>query len=696
MNPYAIAPLISLILLLAGGFYIIRKGTRRIFNWLFALVVFVLSMMEFGNFMVFSAKDSTGALFWQRWALTALLFLPFCWTLISLIFARENYQELIRKWKWYLTVLFALSLWFLFFIIKKSLITETRVFFKGYGFVLDWSGRNLFLFLLLSLLVILLNFENTYRASKLQQKQAIKYAIRGIGVFLGAYVVLSSLALLFSYIDIRFTVFGSIALITGSLLIIPTIRRSGFAETQVYVGRQAIYTSATLSIVGLYLVMIGLITRLFMKVGFNLTSFLSFLAAFFVFFLFILIIFTRSLTQRLRLFIDRSFYKDKYDYRREWANLNERLSTILNVGELITEVKRLVKQVLGVDSTEVVLLELASLRGGELNSLINGKFETLAEWLLRYGEPISIAELSKKQPYLFEDNRCFLEKLGAYLLVSLNAKQKLLGILTVGKKQGQRAFSHEDTEFLKLISRQVSVAILNVRLSEELIVSREMEHFHRLSSFLIHDLKNLVSMLSLVLQNAKENFDKPEFRQDALSTVSHTVARMNRLMQKLSTLPKELELRPHLADLNTIVEEAIEKANLKDNRQIKLVKELNGLPLLMIDSEYMEKVIFNLILNAVEAMPRGGTLRIGSRLQEVGASNGRYAELSVSDTGCGMSREFIDKQLFKPFQSTKNKGLGVGLFQSKTIVEAHKGKIEVQSQPNQGTTLVVKLPVSSS
>lgn len=672
MNIYAIAPLISFIFLVAGGLYVIKKGERRIFNWLFAFAIFVLALMEFGNFMLLISSNQMSALFWLRWVLAGLSFLPLSWTILSLIFARENYQVSLRRWGWYLTLLSIATLGFLIFLSKESLIRDAKIVSGIYCFTLGTAGRYFFVFLLLSLVVILLNFENTYRSSKDKQRQRIKYTIRGIGIFIGSYVALSSLALLFSYIDIRFTAFGSIAIITGFLLVARSILKYGFVDTRVYVGRQAIYTSATLSIVGIYLFMVGLITKIILSVGINLKTFFSFLAALFVFILFLTIIFSRQLKEKLRLFIDRSFYKGKYDYRREWGNLSERLGTILNVDELIGEVKGIVKQVLRLDSAEVVL---------------KNPDTELMQWLLRYGEPISIEGLSQKQPRLFEENRQFLEKLGADILVSLNAKQKLLGILAVARKAGQEAFSNEDTELLKNISRQVSIAILNARLSEELIVSQEMEHFHKLSSFLIHDLKNFVSMLSLVVQNARDNFDKLEFRQDALNTISNTVARMNNLMQKLSTLPKELELKPQLTDLNGVVMEALEKSKIQDNRQIRLFKELNGLPKVMVDSEYIEKVILNLILNAVEAMPQGGEIKIGSQRNE------KFVEVTVSDTGCGMPREFIDRQLFKPFQSTKNKGLGIGLFQCKTIVEAHGGEILVESEEGKGTSFKVRLPL---
>ena len=431
---------------------------------------------------------------------------------------------------------------------------------------------------------------------------------------------------------------------------------------------------------GIYLLIVGLVTKIFIKMGFSLSAFLSFLAAFFVFFLFISLIFSRSLKQRLSLFIDRSFYRNRYDYRREWGNLNERLGTLLDMDELIAEVKNIVKQILQVETADVLLENLDA---------------ELTEWLLRYGEPISIEELSRKQPGLYEQNRQNLEKSGAYILVSLNAKQKLLGILAVGNKAQPKTFSNEDTELLKNISRQVSVAILNARFSEELIVTREMEHFHKLSSFIIHDLKNSISMLSMLARNADKNFDNPEFQRDALDTISGTIAKMNKLMQKLSALPKKLELNTKPANINALIEETVSKSKIDSMPSIKLLKQFDDIPQLTIDAEYMQEVIRNLLLNAIEAMPNGGSLTIETGLyKDTGSLNGKYVQMSFKDTGCGMSGEFIHSRLFKPFQSSKGRGFGIGLYQCKTIIEAHKGKIDAESRPGEGTTFTIRLPLN--
>jgi hypothetical protein len=369
----------------------------------------------------------------------------------------------------------------------------------------------------------------------------------------------------------------------------------------------------------------------------------------------------------------------KYNYPREWSNLSERLGTILDEDELINQSKKIVKQVLDVDSVRVVL---------------ENPDTELMQWLLRYGEPISIEELSRRQPALYEKNRWFLEKLDVCILVSLNAKQKLLGMLAVGRKDGQRAFSNEDRELLKLISRQVSISILNARLSQELIVSQELEHFHKFSSFLIHDLKNFVSMLSMVAQNAANNSVSPESQKDSLATISGTITKMNRLMQKLSTLPKKLELKIKPANINLLIEEIIDKLKIDYIPAIRLFRLFNYVPELKLDTEYIRKVVLNLFLNAIEAMPDGGNLIIKTNYREgIDASDGSYVQIMVIDTGCGMTGEFIQQRLFKPFQSNKHKGIGIGLFQCKSIVEAHGGEILVKSQEGKGTTFMVRLPV---
>jgi len=206
--------------------------------------------------------------------------------------------------------------------------------------------------------------------------------------------------------------------------------------------------------------------------------------------------------------------------------------------------------------------------------------------------------------------------------------------------------------------------------------------------FFIHDLKNLASMLSLTMQNLPSHFDNPEFRNETLRVISQSVAKMNAMCGRLSLMTKKVDLRRREVDLNGLIAGALHEMN--GSIRYPIIQDLHPLPSLSVDPEQIQKVLVNLVLNATQAMEQSGEIRVATgRMEE-------WAVLSVQDRGCGMSPEFIRKSLFQPFQTTKSDGLGIGLFQCKKIVEAHQGKIEVESEMGAGTTFRVILPVYSN
>jgi putative PEP-CTERM system histidine kinase len=261
-------------------------------------------------------------------------------------------------------------------------------------------------------------------------------------------------------------------------------------------------------------------------------------------------------------------------------------------------------------------------------------------------------------------------------------------------------------ELLETIGNHLSMAILNAKLSEELVLSKELEFIHKISSFVVHDLKNLISTLSMMLQNAADNMDKPEFRENMLVTISGTVEKIKGLMNKITTMPTDFQLDFQPQGLNSIIKEIVSKIKIDQMAHIQYVEDLRPLPDTSVDREYVERILMNLVVNALEAMHQGGTLRISTRLVEDGTelaadekSAGRASklvEIEVADSGAGMSKEFIKHKLFKPFQTTKEKGLGIGLYQCKEAVEAHGGSIEVKSREGEGTVFMVRLPIVHS
>jgi signal transduction histidine kinase len=182
------------------------------------------------------------------------------------------------------------------------------------------------------------------------------------------------------------------------------------------------------------------------------------------------------------------------------------------------------------------------------------------------------------------------------------------------------------------------------------------------------------------------HYDNPAFREDLLRTMSQSVENINNMCSRLRPLSKELELERVESDLNRLVTNTVK--GLDNALKASLVQELGPALTIDVDPEQIQKVLTNLLLNANEATTDDGVIRVSTEDR-----NG-WAVVSVSDDGCGMSRDFIARSLFKAFQSTKKRGLGIGLFHSKKVVEAHGGKLEVESEPGKGTTFRVVLPLS--
>jgi len=207
-----------------------------------------------------------------------------------------------------------------------------------------------------------------------------------------------------------------------------------------------------------------------------------------------------------------------------------------------------------------------------------------------------------------------------------------------------------------------------------------------MAAFFVHDLKNAASTLNLLLQNLPVHFDDPEFRKDALRGVGKSVHHINHLISRLSQLRHELKIQTVESDLNSVVSAVL--ANFEPDDNFLIEKSLNPLPKIPLDRDQFATVITNLVLNAREAISGSGRLQISTRV------SGSWAVLTTIDNGCGMSEKFLAKDLFRPFQTTKKNGLGIGMFQSKMIVEAHGGRIAVESITGQGTTFRVFLPLT--
>jgi len=753
MSVYSTIKLSSFVVHIILGLYVLRKGPRRGVNQAFSLAVLSIAVMEFGYFMLLISQ---GRVLWTRIALVGQCLVPGNIVLLSMIYGRDNYKDSLRTGKFYLIAIYCISLAFLIAALSGILNAELSGEYPEYVLIFNRTGTFFVVFLLICALVALINLENTYRQAR-QGRKRIKYPTIVFIAMLSFHLLIYSLALGFSYVRMDILIVASITLIAANMCIAYPVIRPEPEGSKIYVGRAVIAKSYTLLLAGVYLLVIGMLGKIVQVIGKNLNFFLAFLIAFFVLLALMAVILSKSLKQRFQSFIERNFYRSRYDYRKEWENFSRRVFSILSMNELLQEVLDTVSETVGSDSVSIMLLDE---RKGEFLSVASKDEKTgndiaipandgFLDWLWRYGRP---AQIGSEGPG---------ERGGEYLLTRLPAssppfpqngvfvpvitEHKLIAIMILGPRtrQPEMPYSQEDMDLLETMANQISIAIINARKSQELALSRELESLYKLSAMLLHDLKSSASMLSLVIQNAADNFDNPEFQRDALSTMSNVVDRIQKLILKLSTAPRkptlerarsvELEPTAQLADLSEVVSSAVARSGVRDLARIKFIEELNTVTELMVDRENMERVILNLILNAVEAIEGEGVITIRTceektqdirhetsdmeqetqnrdtlkSLKSLNVERGTtstisglksdvsYAVVSVSDTGCGMSQEFIRDRLFQPFQTTKDRGLGIGLYQCKAIIDAYGGVIDVQSRQGAGSKFTVKLKISN-
>jgi putative PEP-CTERM system histidine kinase len=242
----------------------------------------------------------------------------------------------------------------------------------------------------------------------------------------------------------------------------------------------------------------------------------------------------------------------------------------------------------------------------------------------------------------------------------------------------------EVRDLLKAAAHAAAAYLKQLVATEALLETRKFDAFNRMSAFVVHDLKNLVAQLSLMLRNAERHRDNPEFQRDMLETVAHVVERMNGLMLQLRTGSTPVE-NPRLVELAPIVERVCSAKTAGGRRvELDLARGVHALG----HEDRLEHVIGHLVQNALDATAERGSVRVS--LQD----DNDYAAIEVADTGVGMSAQFQRERLFKPFETTKPSGMGIGVYESQQYVTGLGGRIAVESSEGGGTRVRVLLPRS--
>lgn len=570
------------------------------------------------------------------------------------------------------------------------LISTVPAIVPWQGMQTRWLG-NLGLVLLTVMGLVLV--EQVYRSSRPEDRWAIKFLCLGLGGLFVYDFYLYANGALFGAIDAQvWAARGYVAALITPLIAVSAARNPQWAAP-VGLSRSMAFHTASLLAAGVYLLLMasaGYYLRLFGGEWGNVVQTIFIFAAAM---LLVLLMFSGTLRARLRVFLSKHFFSYRYDYREEWLKFTRTLTEGRPGEQLCERAVEALAKLLESPGGALWMRESRSSyqRASHWNwADINGTEpadSAFLQWLTRTQWVVDLDEMKTRRDLYGElDAPAWLQQTDdAWLVIPLLLHDELLGFVVLKHSLGKISFNWEVSDLLKVAARQAAAHLAQMRASNQLIVARQFESFNRTTTFVIHDLKNLVAQLSLLLANAEKHKDNPEFQADMLDTVDNAVARMNKVLKQLRR--DDAETRTQSVSLLDILNEAV-----ASKQAFKLRPTLSLPPASLrvrAERERLARAIGHLLQNALEATPPTGSVTLRA-FEDVG-----QAIIEIIDTGSGMDDEFIRTRLFQPFDSTKGAGMGIGAYECRETLRALDGNIEVSSTPGRGTRFRLNLPLDN-
>ena len=527
---------------------------------------------------------------------------------------------------------------------------------------------------------------------------AIKFLIVAMLAMFGFDLVMYSEALLFSRLNPAWWAGRGYAnLLLVPLLAIAAARNRDW-RLEIRVSRAVVFHTATLTAVGAYLILVALggwWVRVsggsWGEVGQALLVFAALVGM-------LVVLASGRWRARLRVFLAKNFFRYRYDYRSEWLRLTQLLAQPEDAGgskvDLPTRAILGLAQLVESPSGAIWLADgsgyaLAAHTGGAGSRPSFPASDPLPVFLRNMGWVVDLAEL-RDRPQAYEGlsmPAAFASDREAWIVVPLLLESELLGFVALDRPLAPVPLDWETRDLLKAAARQIASYLAVRRAVEQLVQARQFESFNRMSAFVVHDLKNLVAQLTLLLRNADRHRDNPEFQADMLDTVQNVNQRMQGLLMQLRAGTKPIEQPGPVPVADALAQAVASKRGLKPEPQVELDAGLDGAAVLA-HRDRLERVIGHLVQNAAEATSASGTISVRARCE------GASAVIEVEDTGRGMSEEFLRTRLFQPFVSTKAHGMGIGTFESREYIRELGGTLDVTSRENEGTTFRIRLPLA--
>jgi putative PEP-CTERM system histidine kinase len=562
--------------------------------------------------------------------------------------------------------------------------------------ILDLSLGQIVLRMMLAVLDVLL-IENLYRNTGEGGRWHIKFyciAVLGRAVF---DIFLYSDALLFHRVSP--TLFESRGLVNA--LVVPLIAvsaaRSRNWRVDIHVSREIVFHTATLVVAGVFLLNVAGTAYLIREFAgdWGATLQTTFVSAALLSLAAVLV--SRGARSRIKLLVSRHFFSYRYDYRQEWQRFIDVLSAKDDGNDLPIRVIRAVANI--VDSPAGVLWTKETAQGGFVPRAFwntrpffagepdDGAFVALFRsggWIVELPPPTAAgddgAAAAAARPVWLD------QIAGAWLGIPLTHLDRVIGFIVVTTPRAKADIDWETYNLLRIVGRQAASYLAEEQAAHALTDVQRFQDYSKRFAFVVHDIKTIASQLGLIVANAEQHGDNPEFQRDVLQTVQHSLASMNKLMAQLKTDGQSAAAQT-LTDPSAVLADLVAKRARQD---VEVELDLDEMETrVAITAEQLRAAVGHILNNAIEVSPPGTpvfarTMRERDRIT-----------IEIRDQGPGMSAAFIRNGLFRPFQSTKSEGYGIGVYQSREIARAAGGDLHVISQVGVGTTMRMVLPAAA-
>lgn len=555
---------------------------------------------------------------------------------------------------------------------------------------------------------VLVLLEQLCRNSLPELRRGVKYLCMGMGSMYAYDFMLYSDAMLFHQITpLLWDARGFIHAIVAPVIGIAIMRKLEWPASPVLqtnlISRRLVFHTTVLLSTGLYLLIMGT-GSYYVRIhagDWGIVAQVAFLFASGL--LFAILLFSGQLRAWLRVNISKHFLDYKYDYREEWL----RFMSSLFAGQPDSQLRERAIQ---------AIAQIVKSPGGILWwRQDNGQFDPVARWNMDGPTPkvgpadSALLQILEQHEWVINlDERKINPKLrsilqgvklpewlrnmtSAWLVVPLILHDQLAGFVILARSHIEplkRHFNWEDCDLLKTAGRQAASHLAQLEAAQALSEARQFETFNRLSAYVIHDLKNLVGQLSMVVSNSVKHKHNPLFMDDVIKTVDNSVARMNRLLAQLRRDADSTDQASRI-DVTQLLNEIVhnDRSGLRpprlDIQQDRVFVTANR--------DRLAAVIGHVIQNARDATPPNGQINVRLRAET------KFALIEVEDTGCGMDETFIRESLFRPFKTTKGSGgMGIGTYETREFVRSLGGDVDVVSRPGQGSIFRLFIPAASS